>query len=108
MEPTYPNLNSKDDKFPEMSKRDPSKEFNQLRPTSLRSSGSELDPCCEPGKQSTLRDTTIFTSESTNQKRVNVNGIRNPYPMLTEEGESLVSRTAPKSAFTLDRVGEKP
>ena len=29
-----------------MSQRDPSQEHNQLRPTSLRSSGVELDPCC--------------------------------------------------------------
>jgi hypothetical protein len=31
---------------PTMSQRDPSQEHNQLRPTSLRSSGVELDPCC--------------------------------------------------------------
>jgi hypothetical protein len=30
-----------------MSQRDPSKECNQLRPTSLRSSGQELDEGCE-------------------------------------------------------------
>ena len=31
---------------PTMSQRDPSKEFNQLRPRSLRSSGAELDAFC--------------------------------------------------------------
>ena len=38
------NVNSNAD--PTMNQRDLSKEFNQLRPTSLRSSGTELDPCC--------------------------------------------------------------
>ena len=32
---------------PAVTQRDPAKEFNQLRPTSLRSSGMELDPCCQ-------------------------------------------------------------
>lgn len=32
-----------------MSQRDPGKEWNQLRPTSLRSSGQELDPACSGG-----------------------------------------------------------
>ncbi len=32
--------------------RDGSKEYNQCRPTSLRSSGTELDPCCEGGMNS--------------------------------------------------------
>ena len=39
------NVNSNAD--PRMSQRDPSKPWNQLRPRSLRSSGSELDECCE-------------------------------------------------------------
>ncbi len=30
--------------FPEQTQRDPSKPWNQKRPLSLRSSGSELDP----------------------------------------------------------------
>jgi hypothetical protein len=33
---------------PTSSQLDPSKEFNQLRPRSLRSSGSELDAWCKP------------------------------------------------------------
>ena len=48
MEPTYPDLNSKDDKFPTMSQRDPTKSYNQLRPLSLRTSGAELDEECYP------------------------------------------------------------
>jgi hypothetical protein len=37
---------------PSSSQIDPRKEYNQLRPRSLRSSGSELDPCCEGGMSS--------------------------------------------------------
>ena len=32
---------------PRFTQRDPSKPYNQLRPQSLRSSGSELDECCD-------------------------------------------------------------
>lgn len=34
--------------FPTQSQRDPSKSYNQLRPTSTRGSGSELDEECYP------------------------------------------------------------
>ena len=32
--------------FPTQTDRDPALETNQLRPTSLRTNGCELDPCC--------------------------------------------------------------
>jgi hypothetical protein len=48
---------------PTMSQRDPSKPYNQLRPRSLRSSGSELDDECQPGNaeppELTSNDTDI-------------------------------------------------
>jgi hypothetical protein len=41
IDPNIPNS------FPVNSNRDPKLEHNQLRPTSTRSSGAELDECCE-------------------------------------------------------------
>ena len=85
------NVNS--DADPRMNQRDPSKEWNQLRPTSLRSSGTELDPCCGDITQSpaglgldkALRAIDQQPLKSRNEVLAEA-GTNTPPPMVTAEG----------------------
>jgi len=52
------------------------------------------------------KDETEFTSATTNHGNY-PNGMSG-LPLMSKAGESLASHSAPQSAFTLDRVGEKP
>ncbi len=105
------NVNS--DADPRMNQRDPTKEYNQLHPTSLRSSGTELDPCCgeEIGQASAglgldkairehdegfkAKDETEFQASTTSQGSPQT-GMP---PMMSPAGRELASKTAPSGAL---------
>src|ERR1700677_442291 len=100
---------------PTQSQRDPSKPYFQKRPTSLRSSGSELDVECGSVDLSIATgeaafeamdkatDATFFAPETTGHAE-NKNGVTG-LPMISKRGQQLINKTAPSDAFKLR--GEK-